>query len=65
MSKLQKWCPNYMSLHGARGYAPGVSAPRCQISVQEPDFLGGVPIDKAKVFFFYMPAYNREKDVLD
>ena len=65
MSKLQKWCPNYTHvstpaehggcLTGATGYAPGLSAPRCPISVLAPDFLWGIPSDNAKVLVI-LPA---------
>ena len=69
MSKLQKWCPSYTQvctpaepggcLTGATGYAPGLSARRCPISVLTPDFLGGIPSDNAKVLVFLSPAYYR------
>ena len=62
MSKLQKWCPNYTQvctlaepggcLTGATGYAAGLSAPRCPISVLPPVFLGGIPSVNAKVLVF-------------
>ena len=62
MSNLQKWCPNYTQVctlaepgrcpTGGTGYAPGLSAPRCPISVLAPDFLGGIPRDNAKVLDF-------------
>ena len=61
-SKLQRWCPNYTQvctlaepggcLTGATGYAPGLSAPRCPISVLAPKMLGGIPSDNAKVLVF-------------
>ena len=36
----------------ATGYAPGLSAPRCPISVLAPKILGGIPSDNAKVLVF-------------
>ena len=62
MSKLQKWCPTYTQactlaepggrLTGATGYAPGLCAPMCPISVLAPDFLRGIPSDNAKILVF-------------
>ena len=62
MSKLLKWCPNYTQvctlaepggyLTGATGYALGLSAPRCPISVLAQNVLGGIPRDNAKVLVF-------------
>ena len=45
-----------MSLHGATGYAPGLSAPRSPISVLAPDFLGGIPSANSKVLVF-LPTF--------
>ena len=43
-------CQNrWMSLHGAVGYAPGLSAPRCPTSVLAPNILGEIPSANAKV----------------
>ena len=65
MSKLQKWCPNYTQvctlaepggcLTRAMGYAPGLSAPRCPISVLAPQFLGGIPSITPR-YWFLLPA---------
>ena len=46
-----KSAPLRMSLHGATGYAPGLSAPRCPNSVLAPNFLGGIPSANARVLF--------------
>ena len=68
MSKLQKWCPNYTQvctlaepggcLTGATGYAPGLSAPKCPVSVMAPN-LWGIPSTRVQVLFSYLPAYYR------
>ena len=43
---VSTWC---------HGYAPGLCAPRCPISVPAPDFLGGIPSVNARVLVF-LPA---------
>ena len=62
MTELQKWCPKYTQVctlvepggcyTGATGYALGLSAPGCPISVLTPNIIGGIPSDNAKVFVF-------------
>ena len=60
MSKLQKWYPNYTQVCTLAkpggclytvpwGNAPGLSAPRCRISVLAPNNLGRIPRANAKV----------------
>ena len=38
-----------MSVHGAMGYAPRLSAPRCPIFVLAPNILGRIPSANAKI----------------
>ena len=44
-----------MSLHGAMGHAPGLSAPGCPISVLAPNIYGGIFSANAKVLI--LPTY--------
>ena len=69
MSKLQKRCPNYTHvctlatpsrcLHTVPWGTPqDLSAPRCKISVPQPNMLGGIPSAKAKLLVWptYLPT---------
>ena len=61
MSKLQKWCPNYTQvctlaepggcLTGAKGYAPGLSAPKRPVSVMAQNLLGNTQHVSAGIVF--------------